>query len=416
MIVSDTLKNPFHYIHICYFVLFSRIDTPCYEGTSEVILTAKKVLNSLGTRRICGQAETHHSLLNLPLTICSEIMVPIRISGWMKLYKPSKHTPSDSSTNFITTYCYRSSYPEMSMWQYFHHIYNKDKNVRIHVPYAIGMNSTPIYPYTSDYARGSLIKHCPWSNKKLLHLQSNTHVIEKFMQFISSNQCPKILKMESERARNMYNMSFQHGEPTNTNIHSTDYEIEDDMSDDEYGNETECILKLMSTFSKNIKRDYMFNGLKFERGVDYDWGERRYDRDLYYHGKDWLQYHIQQNEKYEQNNMSTVDLPTDSNGKVYNLSRLTNEQSGIAYAVIQNIHQYLRLSNKPHKPLYITVKGKAGTGKSFLIHTLVTAVRRMTQCNDSVIVTSPTGMYYIHLHMNRCQFIQCYSIYTCHYF
>ena len=40
----------------------------------------------------------------------------------------------------------------------------------------------------------------------------------------------------------------------------------------------------------------------------------------------------------------------------------------------------------------MTVIGNAGTGKTFLIHTLVTAVRSLTQIYDTVIITSPTGM------------------------
>ena len=44
-------------------------------------------------------------------------------------------------------------------------------------------------------------------------------------------------------------------------------------------------------------------------------------------------------------------------------------------------------------PLYMTVIGKAGSGKSFLIKTLVAMVRQLTQVNNSVIVCGPTGVY-----------------------
>lgn len=39
----------------------------------------------------------------------------------------------------------------------------------------------------------------------------------------------------------------------------------------------------------------------------------------------------------------------------------------------------------------MTVIGKAGLGKSFLIKTLITMVRQITQVNNSVIVCGPTG-------------------------
>ena len=40
----------------------------------------------------------------------------------------------------------------------------------------------------------------------------------------------------------------------------------------------------------------------------------------------------------------------------------------------------------------MTIVGKAGTGKSFLIQTIVSAIRKFTGINDSIIVTAPTGM------------------------
>ena len=48
------------------------IETPCYEGKPEIAFSAKAALNVLSARRIIGQPETHHSCLNLPLTLCSE--------------------------------------------------------------------------------------------------------------------------------------------------------------------------------------------------------------------------------------------------------------------------------------------------------------------------------------------------------
>jgi hypothetical protein len=50
-------------------------------------------------------------------------------------------------------------------------------------------------------------------------------------------------------------------------------------------------------------------------------------------------------------------------------------------------------TNKRHifKPLRMTVQGQAGTGKTVLINTLVGIIRRMTRCNQSVHVATPTG-------------------------
>ena len=56
---------------------------------------------------------------------------------------------------------------DLSMWQYFHICYNNKRgHEQTYIPYATGMNCTPIFPFTKSYALGSLIKHKPWSIKK----------------------------------------------------------------------------------------------------------------------------------------------------------------------------------------------------------------------------------------------------------
>jgi hypothetical protein len=44
-----------------------------------------------------------------------------------------------------------------------------------------------------------------------------------------------------------------------------------------------------------------------------------------------------------------------------------------------------------HKPLRETIMGCGGTGKSFIINTIISIVRNMTQMNDTVKVGAPSG-------------------------
>ena len=39
----------------------------------------------------------------------------------------------------------------------------------------------------------------------------------------------------------------------------------------------------------------------------------------------------------------------------------------------------------------MTVCGSSGTGKTFLIHTIITAIKILTNINENVIITGPTG-------------------------
>ncbi len=58
-------------------------------------------------------------------------------------------------------------------------------------------------------------------------------------------------------------------------------------------------------------------------------------------------------------------------------------------AAIDTIVKFLK-NNKKFKPLRATVMGCGGTGKSFIINTII-SVGNMTQMNDTVKVGTPSG-------------------------
>jgi hypothetical protein len=65
-------------------------------------------------------------------------------------------------------------------------------------------------------------------------------------------------------------------------------------------------------------------------------------------------------------------------------------------ASIDTIVKFLK-NDKKYKPLRATVMGCGGTGKSFIINTIISLVRNMTQMNDTVKVGAPSGAaaYYV---------------------
>ena len=300
----------------------------------------------------------------------------------------------------------------MSLWQYFHHEYNKDERKNVtYIPYATGLNSSPTFPVSVSYAKGSLIKHCPWSKHQLLHFHDDDDTIQKFNSFIKHDQCPLILKLEYKRAKSHYYYSRKRGEPTNSNIDPLCGAVtSNDSSHND--NETECLLNAMNSFTRNTQTSLMYRGNQFDRGVHYDWDKRISDRDPCLNGRTWLDEQIKKHDKYVQT-QNDVIIPTKLNASTYNLHELTDEQSYIAYTVLDKILEWLKFPTKNKKdpnvifcPLRMTVIGKAGTGKSYLIHTLVTAIRKFTGMNDSVILTAPTGAaaYHINGHTIHSQF------------
>jgi hypothetical protein len=59
-------------------------------------------------------------------------------------------------------------------------------------------------------------------------------------------------------------------------------------------------------------------------------------------------------------------------------------------ASIDTIVKFIK-NDKKYKPLQATVMGCEGTGKSFIINTIISIVRNMTQVNDTVKVGAPSG-------------------------
>lgn len=83
--------------------------------------------------------------------------------------------------------------------------------------------------------------------------------------------------------------------------------------------------------------------------------------------------------------------------KEYQLKDLTEEQFLIAYVILQKLREWYELSKIPtdikvtFEPLRMTVMGQAGTGKTTLINTLVSTIRKLTKNNNSIHVATPTG-------------------------
>ena len=85
-------------------------------------------------------------------------------------------------------------------------------------------------------------------------------------------------------------------------------------------------------------------------------------------------------------------LPLNDKGKPYELNDLFDDQKWIAYMVLSKIHEWLTCEDYSiFEPLRCTVNGQAGTGKSVLLNTITTVVRKFTTCNNSCLVCAPSG-------------------------
>jgi hypothetical protein len=85
-----------------------------------------------------------------------------------------------------------------------------------------------------------------------------------------------------------------------------------------------------------------------------------------------------------------LDVPKQKDGSKYSLKNLSKQQRAVVIAAIDTIVKFLK-NDKKYKQLQATVMGCEGTGKSFIINTIISIIRIMTQMNDTVKVGAPSG-------------------------
>lgn len=383
---------------IVYCFIYSSMKTNVINDQEEVSLAAKQILNNLRSRRVIGRPEAIHSSLNLPLTICSEHLVEVRISPWKALKGYSQSKDRMASKDIYAKYSLRTDHLSISLWEYFNLMYNtNNQDGNKYIPFSTGMNSKPVYPVTVDYAKATLVKHFPWSEKFPLQITSQ-NVIATFEEFLHSIRCPLILKTEYDRVKAHYKSSKIMIEPTNHTINSgeTVNDYHENMIDSN-DNETVELLRVMNSFTREMKDKFEYKGYSFDIGLKYNWSERKNNNDTSFNGITWLMDKIEKHSKIHASKQN-ISIPKQFDGTEYCITNLTDEQSKIAYIVLSKIEEWLtfpenhkKRKNTTFKPLRLTVVGCAGTGKSYLINTLITQVRKLTKFNDSVIVTGPTG-------------------------
>ena len=80
----------------------------------------------------------------------------------------------------------------------------------------------------------------------------------------------------------------------------------------------------------------------------------------------------------------------------YSIDDCRNDQKDVLSYILQYFKRWYELDKTPEsirafEPLRMTLCGVAGSGKSTLFNTLVTAIRKIIQKTSSVYVCGPTG-------------------------
>jgi hypothetical protein len=86
---------------------------------------------------------------------------------------------------------------------------------------------------------------------------------------------------------------------------------------------------------------------------------------------------------------NTIQIPAQKDESDYTLDALSEQQQAVVLALIDTIVKFLNNDTK-YKSLRANVMGCGGTGKSFIINTIISIVQKMAQQNDTIQVGAPT--------------------------
>ena len=163
-------------------------------------------------------------LADLPLTICTEGFEAVSLTHSQQVTLEGELR---DDKKFITQHANRdTSFENMSLHEYFHHVKNPTKNERHIIPNFVGISGTPQFPVTADYARYTIIVYRPWRQHP-----KDLEWIKEFNQFINSEECPVSAKMGYERKMHRYYDKMQHYEPKSQTVDHSGNELSEETEE-----------------------------------------------------------------------------------------------------------------------------------------------------------------------------------------
>ena len=102
----------------------------------------------------------------------------------------------------------------------------------------------------------------------------------------------------------------------------------------------------------------------------------------------WLGMEI---EKQEEAAKKNPFIQKEENLRGYELKNMYDDQQYIAYCILDKVKRWLTCSNfNEFEPLRCTISGQSGTGKSILLNTIASTLRRFSNSNNTVFASALT--------------------------
>jgi len=352
-------------------------------------------------QRLVAVQEAAHEVMEYPLVFTSDIFQRVSLSKCQKLQtNAQKESEKETkSKDLIVLYRNREQkHGNLSLSEYFYNVFCKekltvDKSNRILM--GTGLNFRAKYPPDFEYARGIILLYKPWgSTAGSLNniLRDKELTIHTFLKMMEHRQVPTSVITQYRMVQIQSQLDKIEILAKQTKSTEPDIENMDDDMMDLYVAHQNCS-NLTDRYDAKIPD--ILDGEKVDIGLDYPWSENKdtVQRDYEVEPGSYvnkLRDDYYSKIKEEVKSPEQLRLPLRKDGQVYTVNDLMDLQRVIVLAAVDTIVKFIT-NDRDYKPLRATIVGAAGAGKSFVINTLVTIIRNLTQCNDSVLVTAPSG-------------------------
>jgi len=367
----------------------------------------KKALHHFSGHRVISMQEGVHMVDDQELVICSDSMTYVSITQGQVLRDDTVH---DKKRDIITVYRNRpKKFRDLSLEQFFYRVfisttfkksnsgdlddndcYERDavtnNEHRILVPK--GMNCIPKFPVDYAYARAMLILHRPWSKDNTLNSILNDHqkTIDTFLSMMDNKEVPSSVTFQFHTAMK-YARQKKLEILVKQGVNHPDID-EENLDEETCQRLTGWIHN--NHFTDSTLNDGNINDVMVDIGQNKDWSISDFTerRNTTIDGKEYVD-HIAK-EYYNESHDQIVEIPTQKDATAYTLDALSNQQQAVVLALIDTVVKFLN-NDTNYKPLRATIMGCGGTGKSFIINTIISIIRQLTQKNSSIQVGAPTG-------------------------
>ena len=353
----------------------------------------------MSAQRTVSIQEAVHMVDNQDLVICSEKFTYLSLRQGAVL---ASEKDGNKGKDIVTMYRNRSkNLADISLDEYFYSHFCrevlKEKSDRTDVTknrilLPTGQNCKPRYPVTYNYAKGVLIQHRPWSKEKPLTkiLKSSAKTIYTFKRMMDKGQFPTCV-------RNQYILAMKYSRQAKLELlNSKSVQQPYNLSNMDEEEQEACIAHQHVThFSDNRHHNKVIDGMTVDVGTQFDWSETLYKekRLVSMDGTLWVDKIRSEHDSAVKDQAEAVDklvIPKQRNGDDYDAEQMSDEQKEIVYSAVDTVTKFL--NNDPsYKPMRATIMGSAGTGKSFIINTIISMVRKLTGSNDTVQIAAPSG-------------------------